>query len=83
MSALRSAGYTVFRISDEGIPDLLVGRVGCPHWLLLEVKSPGGVLTKAQERFFRATQGANRYMVNNAADALAAARYWLGGKIDG
>ena len=82
IAALRGEGFTVFQISDEGIPDLLIGRKGNPHWLLLEVKSPGGVLTKAQEKFFKATEGATRFMVTNAEDALAYARYWLGRGLD-
>ena len=82
ISALRAEGYTVFPISDSGIPDLLVIRKGKAAWLLLEVKSPTGTLTKAQERFFTATEGCPRFMVTNAPDALAAARYWLGGGLD-
>jgi hypothetical protein len=82
ISALRAEGYTVFPISDNGIPDLLVSRKGKAAWLLLEVKSPTGTLTKAQERFFQQTEGCPRFMVTNALDALAAARYWLGGGLD-
>ena len=84
IAALRGEGFTVFQISDEGIPDLLISRKGSPRWLLLEVKSPGpgGVLTKAQEKFFQATEGATRFMVTNAEDALAYARYWLGRGLD-
>jgi len=82
VSALRAEGYTVFQISDDGIPDLLVSRIGRPAWLLLEVKSRTGTLTKAQERFFQQTEGCPRFMVTNALDALAAARYWLGGGLD-
>ena len=87
--ALESAGYTVERLSDEGIPDLLVGRVPPSHkaltyWLLLEVKSgPTKPLTKAQERFFERTEGLPRFVVTTPEHALAAARYWLGGHLDG
>jgi hypothetical protein len=83
VTALRGAGYTVHKISDEGIPDLLVSRHGAGKWLLLEVKSIGKTLTKAQEKFFAQTEGCPRYMVTTAEDALKAARYWLGGHLDG
>ena len=79
--ALEAAGYTVFPVSDDGIPDLLVTRPG-KGYLLLEVKVPGKPLTKAQERFFHLSEGTARYMVTTAQDALQAAEYWLGGTPD-
>lgn len=81
VEALRSAGYVVYQLSDEGVPDLLVTRPG-RAFLLLEVKAIGKTLTTAQERFFEQTQGCPRFMVTSAEDALAAARYWLGGSFD-
>jgi hypothetical protein len=89
VEALEGAGYKVFPLSDEGIPDLLVGRVPPSHkaltyWLLLEVKSgPTKPLTKAQEQFFQRTEGLPRFVVTTAEAALKAARYWLGGHLDG
>jgi hypothetical protein len=89
VSALRSAGYSVFPMSDEGIPDLLVARVPPAHntrcyWLLLEVKAIGKstALTTAQERFWQQTEGLPRFVVTTVEQALQAARYWLGGGLD-
>ena len=87
LAALRSAGYTVFQVSDDGIPDLLVCRVppwprASTQWLLLEVKAPGTTLTKAQAEFWSRTEGLPRFVVTNADAAVAAARYWLGGGFD-
>lgn len=53
VEALERCGMIVLRLSDPGIPDLLVGRHfygNEPSWRLIEVKSPGKSLTPAQER---------------------------------
>jgi hypothetical protein len=53
VEALRAAGVTVIEMGGvgDGVPDLLCMRRshGLMRWL--EVKMPGGRLTKAQERF--------------------------------
>ncbi len=46
VQALRAIGCKVFRVSGEGLPDLLVAYRG--RWMPLEVKSKGGKLTEAQ-----------------------------------
>jgi len=83
IEALRSSGYGVWPVSDEAVPDLLVWRIGCPLFLLLEVKTGTRPLTEAQERFFAVTEGTARFIVRCPEQALAAARAWLGGKLDG
>lgn len=52
---LRKIGATVEILSGRGLPDLLVGfrRLN----FLLEVKAPGGELTRAQSDFFRLWRG--------------------------
>jgi hypothetical protein len=53
VAALRAAGVTVIEMGGvgDGVPDLhvYVPSRGLMRWL--EVKMPGGKLTKAQERF--------------------------------
>lgn len=53
VAALRAAGVTVIEMGGvgDGVPDLLIYRqaTGIMRWL--EIKMPGGRLTKAQERF--------------------------------
>lgn len=46
IGALESIGCTVFRLSGDGVPDLLVHSRGV--WLPLEVKRPRGKLTPSQ-----------------------------------
>lgn len=55
VTALRAAGCTVRRLSQRGIPDLLVGRHGLNY--LLEVKDHYGELTSDQEDFFNDWHG--------------------------
>ena len=47
MSALRSIGVDVWKISAPGLPDLLTCSRG--KWLPIEVKKPRGKLTPAQQ----------------------------------
>lgn len=51
MRALELAGWTVLKVSDTGLPDLVCLRRGVVKFL--ECKSPGGNLTPAQEYTFR------------------------------
>ncbi len=46
VDALKGCGVQVFRVSGEGLPDLLLYRHGM--WLPVEVKGPDGKLTPAQ-----------------------------------
>lgn len=50
VTALQSAGWTVVRVSDTGVPDLLCAKDG--KVTLLEVKAMDGTLTKAQTETF-------------------------------
>ena len=53
--ALEKAGCSVIRISQPGVPDLLVGRYG--RNMLLEVKSRDGTLTEDQEQWHARWRG--------------------------
>jgi len=50
--ALQAAGAYVFRLSGKGVPDLLVAYKG--RWEPLEVKSPQGRTTLAQQAVMHA-----------------------------
>lgn len=67
VDALRSAGCDVWRLSQPGIPDLLVTHNG---WhCLMEVKQPGKKLTPA-EALFHASCNGPCGVVYSVADAL-------------
>lgn len=53
VDALRACGVYVRRISQKGVPDLLLWREDMPKGcvMLMEVKSPHGRLTAAQSGF--------------------------------
>jgi len=65
--ALQAGGCSVIRLSQKGVPDLLVGRQGVTF--LLEVKEAKGALTDDQETFFENWQGC-AYIVRSVEDAL-------------
>lgn len=67
VSALEAVGCVVHRLSQKGIPDLLVGRQGVTY--LLEVKERKGALTDDQETFFETWNGC-AYIVRTVEDAL-------------
>ena len=70
MDALRAAGYYTLDMSrvGQGFPDLLcVNKAG--QVVLLEVKTPGGRLTEAEQRFHAEYKGA-LYVVRSAEMAL-------------
>lgn len=67
VTALESVGCSVYRLSQAGIPDLLVGRAGVTY--LLEVKQAKGALTDDQEIFFENWNGC-AYIVRTVEDAL-------------
>jgi predicted Holliday junction resolvase-like endonuclease len=58
----------------RGFPDLLViSRTN--QIVLLEVKSPGGRLTKAEKAFHDATEGADVYIVDSLDEAISTMVY--------
>lgn len=71
VEALRKAGCSVAILSDvgKGIPDLSVGYLGRTIWM--EVKSPGGKLTPAEEKF-RDNWHGSYAIVHNIDEALEA-----------
>lgn len=79
VAALEAHGVTVFRVSDAGIPDLLCAYRG--QWVVMEVKSPGGGLTKAQKAFVSksASAGVRIPVVQTPEEALAAMKEQLNG----
>ena len=75
---LRRVGATVHRISEKGVPDLLVGFEGRTY--LLEVKLPLGAkggksgreLTEDQQDFFNTWRGLAPAIVRDVDEALKA-----------
>lgn len=76
--ALQSAGWTVFRVSDTGLPDLMCARDG--KVILLEVKAPDGTLTPAQRETFTelAKAGVMVQVVRSPQEALEVLGSYLG-----
>lgn len=76
MDALRKVGASVWQISDEGIPDLLVcyfDKVTDRYeTVLIEVKHGSNKLTEAQDKFFREFPGHNIHIAYTVDDALQA-----------
>lgn len=65
--ALQYAGATVVRLSQKGVPDLLVGFEGVNY--LMEVKTRKGSPTPDQVTFFETWEG-NVHLVRSIEDAL-------------
>ena len=61
-------GYTCFKLSDEGIPDLLCCKRG--RLILVECKGAGQKLTPPQQRFFASARvlGFPCYVVRDLDD---------------
>ena len=72
VTALEEAGAIVTRISQSGLPDLLVLFHGV--FLLLECKSGRGKLTKAQKIFNAANCKGPLAVVRTPAEAVGAMR---------
>ena len=72
VEALEDAGAIVTRISQAGLPDLLVLFRGV--FLLLECKSGRGKLTKAQKEFNAANCKGPLAVVRTPAEAVGAMR---------
>ncbi len=79
VDALRAAGFWVELLSQDGIPDLMVGRRGRVGVVLLEVKSADSDrLTPGQIQFFRKTDGSCVARVQTPDEALRVATAELG-----
>ena len=77
VNALRQSGFHIFRLSDAGLPDLLVVNHSGKQ-LFLEVKSSQSEkLTDKQVEFFQLVRDA--YVVYTAVEALAICQVKLGG----
>jgi len=67
--ALEACGCSVTRLSQKGVPDLLVSRQGVTY--LIEVKEPKGKLTEDQEAFIWNWKGSVA-VVRSVEEALEA-----------
>ena len=76
IEALTDAGYYVGQVSSAGIPDLLVGRFGCPLLLVMECKTATGKLTAPQREFWL-DLGAVPVVVRSAQEALETVAEWF------
>lgn len=74
VQAIEAAGWAVFRVSDEGLPDLFVVRRGECRWI--EVKGAKGKLTPAQEKVHARLKanGFSVFVVRTVDEALAAVK---------
>ena len=72
VTALEEAGAVVTRLSQEGIPDLLLLYQNV--FMLFEVKSVRGRLTKAQKEFNAANSKGPLAVVRTPAEAVGAMR---------
>ena len=72
VDALIAHGCTVTRLSQAGVPDLLVGHFQDHRrrWALLEVKSGTNRLTPDQRAFMEYHSGCPAYVVRTPQDAL-------------
>ena len=73
VTALEEAGAVVTRLSQEGIPDLLILHPS-GVFMLFEVKSGRGRLTKAQKIFNAANSKGPLAVVRTPAEAVGAMR---------
>lgn len=68
IAALRGCGATVIRLSDKGLPDLLIGVFG--RTILAETKQRKGKLTPAQQEFVENWNGGEVWVIRSVEDAL-------------
>ena len=73
VEALTDAGAVVTRLSQEGIPDLLILHPS-GVFMLFEVKTGKGKLTKAQKEFNAANSKGPLAVVRTPAEAVGAMR---------
>lgn len=74
VEGLEDCGYIVEQHYTPDPFDLLVSRIKSPVYLALEVKTPLGLLTEAQEQ---ALEDEGIRVVRSAAEALEACQKWL------
>ena len=77
VDALKAAGYRVYRVNGEGVPDLIVCRQGRPTIVLMEVKMADGDFRPAQARFWTETSGVLRFVVRTPEEAVKVAETWI------
>ncbi len=82
-AALTAAGFKFARVSDKGLPDLIVWRPGCPTFVLMEIKDEDGQLTSAQLKFWTDSAGTLRFIVRSPESAVKVAETWIGRPEDG
>lgn len=68
VKALRGLGAQVYRLSQKGLPDLIVNFKGASY--LMEAKGKKGKLTPSQVELHRTWQGAPIHIVHSVAEAL-------------
>ena len=69
IAALELCGASVVRLSQKGVPDLLIGYRG--RTFLAEVKSASGKLTDDQIKFREGWDGDSIAVLRNTDDVLA------------
>lgn len=76
VAALRRTGHQVVLMHavGGGFPDIIACRHGQAHFI--EIKSPKGRLTPAQQIFFEEWRGPEIHVVRSVDDALIAADGW-------
>ena len=72
VDGLREDDMVVTKLSQEGLPDLLV--LYCGKFMLLEVLGEDGKLTRRQRAFFKANAAGPCAAVKNLVEARAAVR---------
>lgn len=77
--AFHARNARTWPVSDGGRPDLVVLHVG--RWYLVEVKVPGGRLTRAQVEFIEQVErdGGKVYVVTTEAEVDEIVRGWANG----
>ena len=74
VAALERIGCVVRRLNQDGLPDLLVACRGM--WTAMEVKEPGGKLTRAQAKLMRLAPFPVVHSVDEALQFLERSRVW-------
>ena len=75
VSVYETAGAFVQKLSETGVPDLLVSFLDELH--LIECKVDNADLTPAQKRWHKAWRGKKPEIVRNEAQAAKTIRTWL------
>ena len=79
-SAFHARNARTWTVSDGGRPDLVVLHM--TRWYLVEVKVPGGKLTRAQVEFIEQVEadGGRVYVVTTEDEVDELVRGWANGK---